>query len=110
MKNINEMIKDLVAYVFSKHKVDVDTIKIDDYDYDLDSVYINNDTYMLSMWNIYTGGRVKYTLYKIIGDVIMPIGTGTARTSKHFARFLEEDAERKYIEYMKTQYNEDWSN
>lgn len=99
MKNLNEIINDLVAYVFSRHKVDVDTIKINDYD--LDSVYINDDMYMLRMWNIYTDGKVEYSLYKIDGDDAMHIGTGIARTSKRFVRFLQEDAERKYLEYMK---------
>ena len=104
MKTLNEIIYGLVARVFNKHKINTDTVTIDDFD--LDRVYINNDEYTLRMWNIFEDGNVSYTLFKTVGNHGKPLGSGKARTSKKLVRLLQEDAERKYREYLKNQKDE----
>ena len=103
LKKLNEIVYDLVTHVFNKHKLDVDIIKIDGFD--LDRVYINNDEYILRMWNISKEGEVEYTLYKTINNGALRLGAGKARSSKRLVQLLQEDAERAYIEYEKSFYN-----
>ena len=100
LKNLNEIINDLVFRIFAKYKIDINTIEIDDFD--LDRVYINNDEYTLRMWNIYRDGNVEYTLYKTVDNGGLSIGSGKIRSSKRLVELLQKDAEQKYLEY----YNE----
>lgn len=104
MKNLNEIINDLVSRIFAKYKIDINTIKIDDFD--LDRVYINNNEYVLRMWNIYRDGNVEYTLYKTVDNGSLSVGSGKTRSSKRLVELLQKDTEQKYFEYYKAHNKE----
>lgn len=105
MKTLDEIIYDLVERIFKKHRVNVYPIKIDDYD--LDRVYINNDEYTLRMWNIYRDGVIEYTLFKsdFENNCGIDIARGRTRSSRRLVRLLQEDAERRYIEYEQAHHD-----
>lgn len=105
MQNLKDIVNTLVIKVFNKHtKLDINKISIDDFD--LDRIYINNSEYILRMWNVFEDGNVEYTLYKTIKNSALNIGSGRIRASKQFVRLLQEDAEQKYLEYIKNNNKE----